>query len=223
MKNYLRLKKMHYIVALAAISIVLALIEIPWFIITGPFASFVKLDFSEIAILVALLVLGPKETIGVILLRTVARRLFRGFELGDVVGEMLAMFASFSIVTGYLLVRKVLGQKERPLLYEVSIGGNRLEKKEWIASLVIIPVVLAFVLFLINFLFATPLYLSIFGVSMSASLHFTVFSFVPDSPFTMTSFLWATFASYTPFNLVKGLLVTAIFLLIKPRMKYLEL
>ena len=103
MSNYLRLKKMLYVVSLAAVSIVLALIEIPW-----PFASFLKLDFSEVAILVALLVLGTKETLVVVLIRTIARRLFRGFAPDELVGEMLAMFASFSIILAYNLSRKVL-------------------------------------------------------------------------------------------------------------------
>lgn len=223
MTNYLRIKKMLYMVSLASISIVLALIEIPWFLPTGPFAGFLKLDFSEVAILLSLFILGTRETIGVILIRTVARRLFRGFEFGDVIGEMLAMFASFSIVLGYNLAMRLLGKQERPLLYEVSVNNNKISIKEWIVVVSSVTVSLSLMLFLINFLVATPLYLSIFGVSFSGALHFNVFSFAADSPFGVMEFMWLTFASYTPFNITKGILVTSIFLLVKPRMKYLEL
>lgn len=223
MTNFVRLKKMLYMVSLASISIVLALIEIPWFIPTGPFAGFLKLDFSEVAILVSLLVLGTKETIGVVLIRTVARRLFRGFEIGDVVGELLAMSASFAIIFGYNLAKRILKNKEKPLLYEVSVNGTHLSIKEWVTYTGVVTLSIVTFMFLINFLFATPIYLSLFGVTNSGAIRFDVFSFVNDSPFTFSSFLWANFASYSPFNFVKGILVTIIFLSIKPRLKYLEL
>ncbi len=220
MSNYLRLKKMLYIVSLAAVSIVLALIEIPW-----PFASFLKLDFSEVAILVALLVLGTKETMMVVLVRTIARRIFRGFDPGDLVGEMLAMFASFSIILAYNVSRRVLKIKEKPLLYEVSVNNNHVKAKELIVTTILITTFLSVILFAVNFFIATPLYYTLppYSISISGKVHFTVFSFIPDSPFTYGSFFWSSFVLYMPFNLVKGLLVSLIFMLLKPRMKYLEL
>jgi riboflavin transporter len=223
MSNYLQLKKILYMVSLASISIVLALIEIPWFLPTGPFAGFLKLDFSEVAILVSLCILGTKETIGVILIRTLARRLFRGFEFADMIGEMLAMFASFSIVFGYNLAKSILKDKEKPLLYEVSVNHKKIENKEWIIYTGTVALSITIFMFLINFLTATPIYLSLFGVTTSGAIRFDVFSFVNDSPFTFWSFFWANLASYSPFNLVKGILVTVLFLSIKPRLKYLEL
>ncbi len=220
MSNYLRLKKMLYVVSLAAVSIVLSLIEIPW-----PLASFLKLDFSEIAILVALLVLGTKETIMVVLVRTVARRIFRGFDPGELVGEMLAMFASFSIILAYNLSRKVLKLKEKPLLYEVSVNGNKTHLKEIIVTTAMITGFLAIILYVVNFFVATPLYYTLppYSISFSGKVHFTVFSFIPDSPFTYRQFFWSTLTLYMPFNLVKGILISIIFMMLKPRMKYLEL
>ena len=220
MSNYLRLKKMLYVVSLAAVSIVLALIEIPW-----PFAEYLKLDFSEVAILVALLVLGTKETLMVVLIRTIARRLFRGFGPGDLVGEMLAVFASLSIILAYNVAQRVLKKKEKPLLYEVSVNNNKVDVKEMVVTTLFVTVFLSFILLVINFFIATPLFLTLppYGISISGNVHFTVFTFIPDSPFSYWSFFMTTFTLYTPFNAVKGILVTVIFLLIKPRMKYLEL
>ncbi len=220
MSNYLRLKKMLYIVSLAAVSIVLALIEIPW-----PFASYLKLDFSEVAILVSLLVLGNKETVIVVVIRTIARRLFRGFDPGDVVGEILAMFASFSIILAYNVSRKVLKITDKPLLYEVSVNGNHVNVKEMIVTATFITLFLTVILYTVNFFVATPLYYTLppFSISISGRVHFNVFSFIPDSPFTFKAFFWSTFILYTPFNIVKGILVSLVFLLLKPRMKYLEL
>jgi len=214
MSNYLRLKKMLYVVSLAAVSIVLSLIEIPW-----PFAVWLKLDFSEVAILVALLVLGTKETLIVVLIRTIARRIFRGFDPGDLVGEMLAMFASFSIILAYNLSRKVLKIHEKPLFYEVSVNGNHIDKREFFLTSFMITAFLSVILWFINFVFATPFYFTYY----TGDIHFSIFTFIPNSDYTYGTFLWFTLSVYFPFNIAKGILVSWIFLLIKPRMKYLEL
>ncbi len=209
MSNYLRLKKLLYIVAFAAISIVLGLIEIPW----GPF---LRLDFSEVAILIALLVLGPKETTVVIILRSLVRRLFRGFVPYELLGEFLAMAASFSMMTAYYLIRVFLRKKNKPFLYEVPVNGTHVDVKEWIVSLVTIPVVLTVILLSINYFFTTPMYFTSFA-------NLSVFSYVRDTGQTYTEFLLYNIGLYVPFNLVKGLAVGIIYLVIKPRIKFLEL
>ncbi len=214
MSNYLRLKKMLYVVALAAISIVLALIEIPW-----PLATYLKLDFSEVAILVALIVLGNKETLLVVLVRTITRRLFRGFEPADLVGEMLAVFASLSIIVGYNAAKRFLRFQERPLFYEVSVEKRKPTMRESIWTTLFITGSLSIILWAINFLVATPFYFSLF----TGDIHLTVFTFVPASEqFTYGSFLWFTIITYFPFNIVKGILVSIVFLMIKPRLQYIE-
>jgi len=217
MSNYLRLKKMLYVVSLAAISIVLSLIEITWPV---PGFNFLKIDFSEVAILVAILVLGTKETLVVVLIRTITRRLFRGWSPDELVGEMLAMFASFSIILGYAIAKKVLKQNERPLFYEVSVNHEKMKISEFIIFTAFITLSLSITLWLINFLFATPFYFSYF----TGDIHFSVFTWIPNAQFpNITSFMWFTIVGYFPFNITKGILVSIIFLLLKPRLKYLEL
>ena len=221
MSNYLRLKKMLYVVSLAAVSIILSLIEIPWF---PPF-SFLKIDFSEVAILVALLVLGNKETVMVVLIRTISRRLFRGFDPADLVGEMLAMFASFSIILAFNMVKKILKDKSRPLMYEVSVDRNKARLKEYLVYTIMISMTLTIILTTVNFFVATPLFLTLPPISMSESgrVHFWAFTFIEDSFYTFKSYLIFILTAYIPFNLVKGSVVTIVYLMLKPRMKYLEL
>ncbi|MCD4826462.1 MAG: ECF transporter S component [Acholeplasmataceae bacterium] len=221
MSNYLRLKKMLYVVSLAAVSIILSLIEIPWF---PPF-SFLKIDLSEVAILIALLVLGSKETIMVVLIRTIARRLFRGFDPADLVGEMLAMFASFAIIFAFNMAKSMLKDKSKPLMYEVSVDRNPLTLKDYIIYTLSISIVLTFVLTTINYFFATPLFLTLPPIALSESgrVHFWAFTFIEDSFYTSRSYLTFVLSAYIPFNLVKGSLVTIIFLMLKPKIKYLEL
>jgi riboflavin transporter FmnP len=221
MSNYLRLKKMLYVVSLAAVSIVLSLIEIPWF---PPF-SFLKIDFSEVAILVALLVLGNKETIMVVLLRTLARRLFRGFEPADLVGEAMAMFASFSIIFAFNIAKKVLRDKSKPLIIEVAINHKKVMLKDFIVYTAFISIILSIVLTTVNFFFATPLFLTLPPIALSESgrVHFWAFTFIEDSFYTFNSYLTFVLTAYIPFNLVKGSVVTIVFLMLKPKIKYLEL
>lgn len=232
MSNYLRLKKILYIVSLAAVSIVVALIEIPNFFITGPLSAFVKLDFSDVAILVAMLVLGTKETILVIVIRTFARRIFRSFELGDVMGELIAAVASLAILTGYLVALKVLGKKEKPLIVEVPVNNQKTTIKEYVVISSFVAVFLAVFVLLFNYLIGTPFYLSYFafvGSQGASPLHLTVFSFIKAGssfagiPLTFKNFFWMAFISYTPFNIFKGVLISIVFLIIKPKLKYLEL
>lgn len=223
MSNYLRLKKMLYVVSLAAVSIVLGLVEIPW-----PLAAFLKLDFSEVAVLVALIVLGTKETIVVVLIRSVARRLFNGFSLDGIVGEMIAVFASFAIILAYNLSRKVLKMHEKPLIYEVSTERSRFNLKETLVTSGLIALSLTVILFTLNFFITTPIYYTLPNpyvpvISISGRMHFHVFSFIPDSPFTWGQYFWALFALYVPFNITKGILVSIVFMLLKPQIKYLEL
>ncbi len=229
MSNYLYLKKMLYIVSLSAVSIVIGLVEIPNpFSFFGPWAAFVRLDFSDVVVLVALVVMGPKETVSVILLRSLIRPLIlpkMGFAM-DYVGEFLAITASLSILFAYMSARKFLKRKEEPLLYVLPVQEEKLTKKDWAVYLGFGIVFLSVGMLAANYFFATPLYLSMFGATQSqTSLHFTVFSYVKDSapPFTLFSFFIAALISYTPFNIMKSILIISIFLALKPRLKYLEL
>ncbi len=230
MSNYLRLKKMLYVVSLAAVSIVIGLIEIPNpFSFIGPWAAFVRLDFSDVVILVSLVVLGPKETIFVILLRSGIRPLILPkFGLAmDYVGEFLAITASISIMFAYISARKILKKtKEQPLLYVLPVQEEKLTKKDWAVYLGFAILILSLGTLIANYMFATPLYLSMFGATQSSTaLHFTVFSYVKDSnpSFTLFTFLLAAIISYVPFNIMKSIFVMSIFLVLKPKLKYLEL
>jgi riboflavin transporter FmnP len=185
-----------------------------------PGFQFLKIDFSEVAILISLLVLGSKETFVVIFIRAFARRLFRGFAPDELVGEMLAVFASFAIILGYAISKKILKDRSRPLFYEVSINGNKVSLKEMLIYTSVITVSLSVILWAVNFLVTTPFYFSYF----TGDIHFTVFTWIPNAQFpNIGSFIWFTVAGYFPFNITKGILVTVIFMVIKPRMKYLEL
>lgn len=225
MSNYLRLKSMLYIVSLSAIAIVVGFVEITW-----PLAVWLKLDFSEVVILVSVLILGTKKTFVVIFLRSVVRFLITmggpfGV-LGTLVGESLAILASVSIVLAYFLAKKMLAINEKPLVYEVNINNDKFNLKQFLVITTWITLTLTIVLFTVNFFITTPLFFSLMGLTQSGQLHFTVFSYLPDSigfDGSWLKYLIFSIVTYVPFNLVKGILISVVFLLLKPRMKYLEL
>lgn len=225
--NIFHLKRMVYIVALASISIVLALFEIPWFIPSGPFSVFLRLDFSDVAILVAIVTLGTKDTILVVLLRSLVRVTFKGYIPENIIGEMISVIAAFSVMFGYVLASKLTKKHKGPYLVQVPSKSLTFNPLEYITFLMSITLSLTISMVLLNFFVTTPLLLSYYG--FTNNIQFEVFGFINDlnevmdvSYNSVITFLWAVVASYTPFNIVKGLSVTLIFLIIWPRLKYIE-
>ena len=225
--NVVHLKRMVYIVALASISIVLALFEIPWFIPSGPFSVFLRLDFSDVAILVALVTLGTKDTIFVVLLRSIVRVTFKGYIPENIIGEMISVIAAFSVMFGYVVAAKLTKRSNKPYLVEVPFEFDPLQLKDYVTYLLSISLSLTLSMIVLNFFITTPLLLSYYG--FTNSIQFEVFGFINDlsnvveiTYNTVITFLWAVVASYTPFNVVKGLSITLIFLIIWPRLKYIE-
>ncbi|MGB0175032.1 MAG: ECF transporter S component [Acholeplasmataceae bacterium] len=225
--NVVHLKRMVYIVALASISIVLALFEIPWFIPSGPFSVFLRLDFSDVAILVAIVTLGPKDTIIVIILRSLVRVTFKGFIPENIIGEMIAVIAAISVMIGFILASKITRRQSKPFIVEVPSETIPLRIFDYLIFLGTVTLSLTIMMVLLNFFITTPLLLSYYG--FTNTIQFEVFGFINDlsdvidvTYNTVMTFLWAVVASYTPFNIVKGLSVSLIFLIIWPRLKYIE-
>jgi riboflavin transporter len=220
MNSYLNLKRVVYIVALAAISIVLGLFEIPWFVLSGPFASFLRLDFSEVAILVALVTLGYKDTMIVVVLRSFVRLTFKGFIPEHIIGDMIAVIASISIILGFYLAAKITKKDQKPYLVEVPAETQIITRKDYVIYGIFITASLSISMIILNFFITTPLLLSYYGLTERLTFH--VFDFVSLTDYSISTFLWAVIISYTPFNIIKGLSVMLIFLLIWPRLKYIE-
>ena len=220
MNTYFNLKRVVYIVALAAISIILGLFEIPWFVISGPFASFLRLDFSEVAILVALVTLGYKDTMIVVILRSLVRLTFKGFIPENLIGDMIAVIASASIILGFYVSSKFTKRQQKPYIIQVPAQHEIIGTKEYVIFGFFITGFLSIFMIVLNFFITTPLLLSYYGLTERLTFH--VFDFVALTEYSLTSFLWAVVISYTPFNIIKGLSVMLIFLLIWPRLKYIE-
>ena len=217
-QNHFQIRHLIYIVTLSAISIVVGLIEIPWGMII-PNAGFLKLDFSEVIILVSLVLLGTKNTFFVILLRSIARRLVMGMGPDQWLGEGLAILASLSIILAYWIVLFIFKRTERPLLKHDDVDLS-VSWKEWLIGTTLITISLTVVLFTVNFFLTTPLYFGILGDNTYtfAGIMAGESLWYPN----LSDYISFTIISYIPFNLVKGILVSSIFFMVKPYLKAIK-
>jgi len=251
MSNYLKLKKMLFIVVLSTIAIVLGVIELPMIL------PWLKLDLSEVIILVAVLVVGYKGAFSVVFLRAFGRRIYKLIApaliptvvvedpIMGLIGEMIAIIASTIIILAYYFISKKLKTHRKPLLEVVDVERNKVTIKEIIFVTLTITFALSVVLVTFNFFIGTPLYFSYFAVLLGAmdKVHLTAFGFVGDPNLgnavdiissifgsqtrifepNLNAFLIYNLVSYVPFNLGKGLLTSFVFLALKPRIQKLEL
>lgn len=241
MENRMKLKKMLYIVALASMATILGLIEIPVVLL------FLKIDLSEVIVLVALMVVGYKGALGVVFIRSFFRPLFKlvfpflpvvGGPLSEYVGELIAIVASVVIMTTYYVVSKLLKTYTKPYLYEIPVVKSKLSLKEHIATMVSTVFSLTIVMALFNFLIGVPLYGSVllFEFTGNPTIHFTVFSFVndpnmlgvmqqigyEDPELSITRLLGFIIVAFSPLNISKAITTTLIVLQIKPRIQHFE-
>lgn len=99
-------QKMVLAAMLAALGMILNLIEIPY-----PFAPWLNLDLSEIVVLVAISTLGFIPALFVCICKFVVSILFKGPVGPMAIGQIAALIASLSICVTYSLLAQKLIQK----------------------------------------------------------------------------------------------------------------
>ncbi len=133
-------QKMVLAAMLAALGMILNLIEIPY-----PFAPWLNLDLSEIVVLVAISTLGFVPALFVCICKFFVSILFKGPVGPMAIGQIAALIASLSICVTYsLLARKIDPEKNL---------------KNYLLDMVLTMLVFAFIMFVINYFFVTPTYL----------------------------------------------------------------
>jgi len=212
MENRMRLKKMLYTVSLASVATVLGIFEIPMFL------PFLKIDLSEVVVLVALIVIGYKGAFSIVLIRSFFRPIILGnMLLSTYMGELIAIIA----------------------IYEIGIDKPKVTIKEYIATIGAMVLALTLIMATFNFFIGVPLYGSIFLFEFvgNSQIHFHIFSFVKDpmmlgvvqqigfnyESLTLSNMLLFILIGFSPLNISKAITTALIVLLIKPRLQYLEL
>lgn len=234
-RNHLVLKKMIYLVTLTAISIVLGLFEIPLGL------PWLKLDLSEVVILLSVIILGPKETFLVVLLRGFFRQFFQGdiFMIDQLFGELVAVIASSTLVLSYILFGKLTKSYHKPMFEECIVDQKKMKISHYIIYIIGMTSILATVMIVLNILFITPIYISIYlytypgaAASTLSGFHFSIFTLINDPGMTnvfgmnistMDAYLAYIIGNYALLNISKGILTTIIFLPAKERIEKIHL
>lgn len=179
-----KVQKMVSIAMLAAIGTVLQFVAFP----IMPAFSFLKIDFSDIPILLGMFLYGPLAGVITAFVRSLLHLFLTGLAPQNMVGDFASFLAS-SIFT--LPIFYFFGKKK-------NIRTNR------IVGLVSGILSLTIFMSIANYFVITPIYLQLYGV-------------------TTQQFLGTSLASYVaigivPFNLIKGLLVSGVFLVLHAKL-----
>ncbi|MDT2810851.1 ECF transporter S component [Enterococcus asini] len=179
MKNT-KVQKMIAVAMFAAMAVVLQYVAFP----VIPAFSFMKVDFSDIPVMLSMFLFGPGAGILTAFLRSALHLLTTGLEPTNMVGDV-ASFLATSLFT-------------LPMFYFFNKGTS--SRKNKILGVVTGIFALTVFMSLANYFVITPLYLSFYGV-------------------TATQFLGTSLGQYVaigviPFNLVKGIVVSGVFLAI---------
>ncbi|EFQ16447.1 ECF transporter S component [Enterococcus faecalis] len=179
-----KVQKMVSIAMLAAIGTVLQFVAFP----IMPAFSFLKIDFSDIPILLGMFLYGPLAGVITAFVRSLLHLFLTGLAPQNMVGDFASFLAS-SIFT--LPIFYFFGKKK-------NIRTNR------IVGLVSGVLALTIFMSIANYFVITPIYLQLYGV-------------------TTQQFLGTSLASYVaigivPFNLIKGLLVSGVFLVLHAKL-----
>ncbi len=166
----------------------MAFVEIPY-----PLMPFLKIEFSDVVILVAFCLFGYKEAFSVAIIKTLGDLLFQGIVGPYGIGQITALVASMSYVL---------------LLQATKLNIEEDGIKKIIIKYIMIILSVASIMTIANYLFITPIYSGEFfwfHMENGSSLGYE------------GSYVVAIILTYVPFNFIKGTLILTIFALIGPR------
>lgn len=178
-----KVQKMVSVSMFAAMGLVLQFIAFPIL----PMFPFLKVDFSDIPVLLSMFLYGPLAGVVTALIRSTLHTITTGLSPQNLVGDV----ASFIATVVFTL----------PIYYFFRRGTAKFNK---LIGTTIGILAMSLLMSIANYLVITPLYLMFFGV-------------------TSDQFLGMSLASYVvigvlPFNLIKGSIVTSVFLVLHAKL-----
>lgn len=183
--SHSRLQRYTVTACFGALAFVLMLFEFP----VIPVVSYLKLDFSDLPVLLGTIMYGPITGIVITVIKLLLHGAMRGFSPV----EFLGLFASFCSSVALLI----------PVAWFFRRGSHRSFKVAMWWSAVVGTLLLTVLMTLFNLYVLTPMYMKLFA-------------WQPNLPIPE---LMAV--GVLPFNLIKGIAVSAVFAFLASRMKHL--
>lgn len=179
-----KVQKMVSVAMLAAIGVVLQFVAFPII----PTFNFLKIDFSDIPVMISMFLFGPLAGITTAFIRSLLHLFTTGASPQNLVGDVASFFAT----TVFTL----------PMYYFFKRGSHKLSNKILGISIGIISLTLF--MSVANYFVITPIYLKLFGVSAGEYLGMSLAKYVT--------------IGILPFNLIKGAIVSAVFLVLHAKL-----
>ena len=152
-------KRLVGIAMLASLAWIISMLSFP--ILPG--VPFLKVDFSELAILFGMYVYGPLAGIAIAFIRSLLSYAQTGGEMGFPIGDTAAFIASLSFTLPVYLVITKYGVSLKEKILSVSIG----------------TLALTGMLALINWLFIAPAYMTVMGFDVGPMRTYLLYAVVP--------------------------------------------
>ena len=154
-----RTKKVTMIGILAAVAWVISQFSFPilyW-------APFLKIDFSDIPILLGMYVFGPLSGVAIAAIRSLLSYITSGGEAGFPIGDTTAFIGTLSLTL--------------PIYYAIKNKGSN--KKKSILAGSIATVSLTITMTILNWLVVAPLYMKVMGFSVGPMREYLTLSVIP--------------------------------------------
>ncbi|MGM9891298.1 ECF transporter S component [Limosilactobacillus sp.] len=180
--SHQRIQRLVGVACLGALAFILMLFEFPII----PVATYLKIDFSDIPVLLGGYIYGPWSGIVVAVIKCLLHAMVNGFSIGDLIGVMSDFISSLALLLPFCYV-----WRHRDWSF----------KKQNLLAIPLATVTLTVVMSLLNLWVLTPLYMSVWHWQSS----------MPVAQLVALGVL--------PFNLIKGIIVTSVFVLIASRLQ----
>lgn len=152
-------KRLVGIAMLASLAWVISMISFP--ILPG--SPFLKIDFSDLAVLFGMYVYGPLAGVAIAFIRSLLSYAQKGGEMGFPIGDTAAFIATLSYTLPLYLI---IAKKGTALKFKLLAGG---------AASVSLTATMA----LANWLFIAPAYMAVMGFSVGPMRTYLLFAIVP--------------------------------------------
>lgn len=179
-----RVQKMVTVSMLAAMGTVLQFVAFPLL----PSFTFLKLDFSDIPIMVGMFLFGPVAGVSSAFIRSLLHLFLTGFTLSNLVGDSASFLATILFTL--------------PMYYFFNRGSHKIRNK--IAGTVTGILSMVAVMSIANYFIITPMFLKAMGTTMDQFLGLSMPTYVS--------------VAIIPFNLLKGIIVSGVFLVLHAKL-----
>lgn len=139
-----RIQRLAGIACLGALAFVLMLFEFPII----PVASYLKLDFSDVPVLLGTALYGPVSGIIIAVIKCLVHAMVYGFSVGELLGVFSDFISSLSLILPFAWVFKKTSWKPT---------------RRYLVGTLVSTVVMTVIMSLLNLWVLTPLYMQIWG------------------------------------------------------------